>query len=76
MKLTPIKPKEMVRILEKNGFSIRKQTGSHVILFKKGIRRPISVAMHPRDLPSGTQRAILRQAEISLEGFNRLSKSK
>jgi predicted RNA binding protein YcfA (HicA-like mRNA interferase family) len=74
MRLTPIKPKGIVRVLEKDGFSIRKQTGSHVILFKKGIRRPISVAMHPRDLPSGTQRAILRQAEISLKEFNKLRK--
>lgn len=64
----------MVRILEKAGFSIRAQTGSHVILFKKGVRRPISVAMHPRDLPSGTQRAILRQAEISLDEFIKLLK--
>ncbi|OGY27881.1 MAG: hypothetical protein A2Z42_02250 [Candidatus Woykebacteria bacterium RBG_19FT_COMBO_43_10] len=74
MKLTPIKPRDLVGILEKKGFSTRKQTGSHVILFKKGIRRPISVPMHPRDLPSGTQRAILRQAEISLEEFIKLRK--
>ncbi len=74
MKLTPIKPKEMVKILQKAGFSVRKQTGSHDILFKKGVRRPISIPIHPRDLPSGTQRAILRQAEISLEEFNKLLK--
>ncbi|HEY4695064.1 MAG TPA: type II toxin-antitoxin system HicA family toxin [Candidatus Nanoarchaeia archaeon] len=74
MKLTPIKPKVMVIILQKAGFSIRKQTGSHTILFKKGVRRPISVAIHPRDLPSGTQRAILRQAEISIDEFNKLIK--
>ena len=74
MKLTPIKPKEMVKVLEKAGFSVRKQTGSHVILLKKSIRRPISVPMHPRDIPSGTQRAILRQAEISLDELNKLLK--
>ncbi len=74
MKLIPIKPKEMVKILERSGFTVRKQTGSHVILFKKGIRRPISVAIHPRNLPSGTQRAILRQAEISLKEFDKLRK--
>lgn len=75
MKLIPIKPKELVKILEKKGFTVRKQTGSHLILFKEGIRRPISVPIHPRDLPSGTQRAILRQAEISLEEYNQLLKT-
>lgn len=75
MKLIPIKPKEVVKILEKKGFIVRKQTGSHLILFRKGIRRPISVPIHPRDLPAGTQRAILRQAEISLEEYNQLLKT-
>lgn len=75
MKLIPIKPKELVKILEKKGFEVRKQTGSHLILFKKGIRRPISVPIHQRDLPSGTQRAILRQAEISLDEYNQLIKT-
>ena len=74
MKLTPVKPKELVKVLEKKGFIVRKQTGSHLILFKKGIRRPISVPIHPRDLPSGTQRAILRQAEISIDEYNKLLK--
>ena len=74
MKLTPVKPKELVKVLEKKGFIVRKQTGYHLILFKKGIRRPISVPIHPRDLPSGTQRAILRQAEISIDEYNKLLK--
>ncbi len=75
MRLIPIKPKELVKILEKKDFIVRKQTGSHLILFKKGIRRPISVPIHPRDLPSGTQRAILRQAEISIDEYNQLLKT-
>lgn len=74
MKLIPIRPKELAKILEKKGFKVRKQTGSHLIFFKKGIRRPISVPIHPGDLPSGLQRAILRQAEISLEEFGKLLK--
>lgn len=62
----------MVKVLEKAGFSIRRQKGSHVILFKQSIARPLSVPMHPGDLPTGTQRAILRQAHISLAEFDRL----
>lgn len=75
MKLIPIKPVTMVKILERAGFSVRRQAGSHVILYKPEIKRPISVAMHPGDLPSGTQRAILRQAQISLDEFEKLLKA-
>lgn len=71
MKFVPIKPAIMVKILEKAGFIVRRQKGSHVILFKPTVPRPISVPLHSGDLPKGTQRAILRQAQISLEDFKR-----
>lgn len=71
MKFVPVKPATMVKILEKAGFVVRRRKASHVILFKPSVARPISVPMHPGDLPKGTQRAILRQAQISLEDFER-----
>lgn len=76
MTFTPLKPRQMVKILEKAGFTVKRQTGSHLILLKTGIKRPITVPLHLKDLPTGTQRAILRQAEITLEEFARLKISK
>jgi len=41
--LPVLKPRQVVAALEKAGFEVRRQTGSHVIMYKSGIRRPISI---------------------------------
>ena len=64
-----LKPKQVVVALEKAGFEVKRQTGSHVILYKSGIRHPISIPQHPGDLPKGTLRAIIRQAGLTIEEF-------
>lgn len=70
--LPALKPKEVVTALEKAGFLVKRQTGSHAILYKSSIRRPLSIPMHPGDLPKGTLRAIIRQANLTVEEFLRL----
>lgn len=67
--LPTLKPNQVVAALAKTGFEVRRQTGSHVIMYKSGIRHPISIPQHPRDLPKGTLRAIIRQAGLTVEEF-------
>ena len=67
--LPVLKPKQAVVVLEKAGFEVRRQTGSHVIMYKSGIRHPISIPQHPGDLPKGTLKAIIRQAGLTVEQF-------
>ena len=67
--LPVIKPKQVVAVLEKAGFEVRRQTGSHVIMSKAGIRHPVSIPQHPVDLPKGTLRAIIRQAGLTIDEF-------
>jgi len=67
--LPVLKPKQIVAALAKAGFEVRRQTGSHVIMYKPGIRRPISIPQHPRDLPKGTLRTIIREAGLTLGEF-------
>lgn len=67
--LPVLKPKQVVAALEKAGFEVRRQTGSHAIMYKSGIRYPISIPLHPGDLPKGTLRAIIRQAGLTVEEF-------
>jgi len=67
--LPVLKPKQVVGALEKAGFEVRRQTGSHVIMYKSGIRHPISIPQHSGDLPKGTLRAIIRQAGLTIEQF-------
>ena len=64
-----IRPKQVVAALEKAGFELRRQTGSHMIMYKPGVRYPIPIPQHSKDLPKGTLRAIIRQAGLTLEEF-------
>lgn len=70
--LPTLKPREVIIALEKAGFLLKRQTGSHVILYKIGISRHISIPIHPGDMPKGTLRAIIRQANLTVEGFLKL----
>jgi|FLYL01.1.fsa_nt_gi predicted RNA binding protein YcfA (HicA-like mRNA interferase family) len=60
---------QIVRALERAGFEVRRQTGSHVILSKAGLRRPIVVPMHRRELPPGTVKDIIRQCGLRVTEF-------
>jgi predicted RNA binding protein YcfA (HicA-like mRNA interferase family) len=67
--LPVLKSKEVVEALLRAGFSIKRQTGSHVILYKSEIRRPLSIPVHGGDLPKGTLRTIIRHANLTVEEF-------
>ena len=64
---------KMLRFLEKRGFYVDRASGSHRIL--KHPDRPelrVVVAVHgKKDIPTGTLRSILRQADVSLAEFVR-----
>jgi predicted RNA binding protein YcfA (HicA-like mRNA interferase family) len=59
----------IVKALERAGFVVKRQTGSHVILIRAGLRRPVVVPMHRRELPRATVRDIITQAELTVEEF-------
>ena len=67
--LPSLKDLVVIKALEKAGFQMKRQTGSHVILYKADIKRPLSVPHHSKDLPKGTLRAIIRQANLSVDEF-------
>lgn len=57
---------EAVRALARLGFSVARQSGSHVRMVR-GPRR-VTIPMH-RNLIAATLQSILRQAAVSLEDF-------
>ena len=67
-RLPAANPKQVLKILVKLGFEVKRQTGSHVRLIHPD-GRATTIAMHNRDLPKGTLRAILKQSGITLEEF-------
>lgn len=69
-KLRRVSGKEMISVLEKQGFVQIRQRGSHVILRKESPTGSVGcvVPLHA-ELALGTIRGILRQAGLSPDGF-------
>ena len=70
-KFPQIRPKDLLKVLQKEGFIISRKTGSHMHLKHPDGRRT-SISIHPRPLPKGTLDAILTQTELSLEKLKKL----
>ncbi|PSB05327.1 hypothetical protein C7B76_31765 [filamentous cyanobacterium CCP2] len=67
-KLPVISGVECVRVLEKIGFLVERQRGSHIILVREKPRTTVSVPNH-KELDRGTLRAIIRQVDLSVDEF-------
>jgi predicted RNA binding protein YcfA (HicA-like mRNA interferase family) len=68
--LPAIRPKRLIRALERAGFLVHHVTGSHYILkhpTKRGLR--VTVPFHNRDLKRGTLQSIVKQAGLTNEEF-------
>lgn len=71
-KLVVIPPKKMKKLLEKLGFKLVRQKGSHAF-FQHNDGMATVVPMHKREnLGRGILRSILNNVEISLEEYDRL----
>ena len=62
MKLRNIKSKEVVKILQRLGFIIDRQTGTHVILKKDD--KTVVVPVHREIMPIGTLKSIEKQSGL------------
>nr|VFK39352.1 MAG: Predicted RNA binding protein YcfA, dsRBD-like fold, HicA-like mRNA interferase family [Candidatus Kentron sp. SD]VFK46631.1 MAG: Predicted RNA binding protein YcfA, dsRBD-like fold, HicA-like mRNA interferase family [Candidatus Kentron sp. SD]VFK80090.1 MAG: Predicted RNA binding protein YcfA, dsRBD-like fold, HicA-like mRNA interferase family [Candidatus Kentron sp. SD] len=62
--------RRIVRKLRKFGFSFNRQAaGSHEIWYNPDTGRYTTIPNHSGDMPEGTLRAILKQADIDSEEF-------
>ena len=66
-KLPPLKPRQVVRALERAGFYQVRQRGSHLQLKKGNLL--VTIPMHAGDLNPGTLRSIIRQAQMTVDEF-------
>lgn len=60
----PMTPKEMVKLLEKNGFIKKNKNGSHQKMFNPRTNVTTVVPMHNKDLGVGIEKSILKQAGL------------
>ena len=61
-----ISGKNLCKVVERNGWILKRVTGSHHIYTKKGISVILSIPVHGnRDLPIGTLKSILKDAGLT-----------
>ncbi len=58
------------QIIKKLGFEFDRQAaGSHEIWYNSSTNRYTTIPNHPGDMPEGTLRAILKQADVGMDEF-------
>ena len=71
-RLPAVRPRQVVRALERAGWQVHRQRGSHLSMKKEGSPFLVTVPMHRRDVPKGTLRGIIEDAGLTVEEFVRL----
>ena len=71
MRLPRISGRGCISALEKAGFLIVRQRGSHIVLRRDSPYARVTVPNH-QELDNGTLRAIIRQADLTVSEFNNL----
>ena len=69
-RLRPLSAREVCKILQKHGFAIVRQKGSHIVLRKELRDRGITVPVpNHSELAKGTLKSIIDQSEIPKSEF-------
>jgi len=68
-KLPAVRPREVIRALEKVGWQVHRQKGSHISMHKEGVSTLVVIPLHTRDLPKGTLHGILDDAGLTVKQF-------
>jgi len=66
--LPSVSGKEAVRAFERLGWSVARQSGSHIIMVRNGILVILSVPNH-KSIAPGTLRGLIRAAGVSVDNF-------
>ena len=67
----PYKPREVLAALQRADFIVKRQSGLHIVL-RHADGHQTYVAMHTKDVPTGTFRSILKQAGLTEDQFRKL----
>ncbi len=70
-KLPRISGRQAVSALQRAGFEVIRQNGSHIVIKRSDPFTQLVVPDH-RELDTGTLRAIIRQADLSVDEFMKL----
>jgi predicted RNA binding protein YcfA (HicA-like mRNA interferase family) len=69
-RLSGFRYRQVIKKLKAFGFAFDRQAaGSHEIWYNEDTNRYTTIQNHPGDIPEGTLRAILREADIEPDDF-------
>ncbi|MDK3159953.1 type II toxin-antitoxin system HicA family toxin [Kamptonema cortianum] len=69
-RLSGFRYRDIIKKIKKCGFQFHRQAaGSHEIWWHPETKKFTTIPNHPGDMPEGTLRAILRQADIDPDKF-------
>jgi predicted RNA binding protein YcfA (HicA-like mRNA interferase family) len=68
-KITTIDYRTLVRVFERDGFTVSRRKGDHIIMTKPGVPRPVVIKSSPHQVPVTHIRTNLTTAEISRERY-------
>ena len=72
-RLPSLRPKEVIRALQRAGFFVARTSGSHCrLIHQTDPARKVTVPVHNNDLKRGTLRAIIAQAGLTIAEFIKL----
>ena len=71
-KLPAVTARELVRVAERLGFVLRRQSGSHAIYVRARDQARVVIPMHGGDLKHKTLRGIIQDLRLSVEEFREL----
>ena len=57
-------PKQIIKILQENGFQCIRQNGSHMFFKNQNTGKTATVPFHSKELKKGTENNILKQAGL------------
>ena len=71
-RLPAVKPRQLIRALERQGWRVDRVSGSHHILIHEELGRAITVPRHNRELKVGTLMGILRVTGVDRDELREL----
>ena len=72
-KLPVVSAKDLIRALEKEGFKVLRQKGSHIVVQKRSVQEVITtVVPNHSEIAKGTLNAILKKVKITPEQLVKL----
>ena len=63
-----LRPREVIRVFERLGWSVARQRGSHIVMTKPGHIATLSIPDHP-EVARGTLRTLIAKAGLTVGEF-------